>query len=146
MRPSSRATITLRTVLAIRKKVCNTSRNASLPVLLLVSLAYVSFALILAYVGKATRRTANSIFQNRLFTPSFSPGFNGGNSFKCESYSSCGVGLICTWDSRPRLGTRSVREPSGWGMYCCQPTCRRSTRTKSTIFFSSMGVFLWSVE
>lgn len=37
MRPSSRATITLRTVLAIRKKVCNTSRNASLPVLLLVS-------------------------------------------------------------------------------------------------------------
>jgi len=60
------------------------------------------------HVGKATRRTANNIFQNRLFTPSFSPGFNGGNSFRC------------TCDKRPRLGTSSVLEPSGCGMYCRQ--------------------------
>lgn len=36
IRPSNRATITLRTVLRTRKNVCSTSMNASLPVLLVV--------------------------------------------------------------------------------------------------------------
>lgn len=38
-----------------------------------------------ADLGKATFSTAASIFQNRLLTPNFSPGFKGGKSFKCDA-------------------------------------------------------------
>ena len=133
IRPSSLATITLSTVRITRNTVCSARRNASFPV-------FLSSALLNGtHVGKAILKTAKSMRQKRLLTPSFSPGASGVNSARCSAYVLGLIGVNLTLDTRPRCGTSSVLEPVTSGMNCCQLV--HPGRTRSTIFFSRAGVF-----